>query len=119
MVPMYPAGTFITVPLSVLPRNETSGGTTEVADSNTPDAVVVVVVAALFATTAVVVVVVVSEVRETSPFAEISNSEAVVVVVAEVWTDVDGYAPSTRKKNPGMLALPSCWIPHGKRWRDV
>lgn len=115
---MYPEGTFITVPLSVLPLNETSGAMTDVADSNAPVAVVVAVAVPFVITAAVVVVV--SVVRETPSFAEISNSEVVVAgVVAEVWTGVDGYAPSTRKKNPGMLALPSCWIPHGKRWRDV
>lgn len=78
---MYPSGTFITVPLSVLPRNETSGETRDVVDSNVP----VVTAAVQFVITVaevVVVVVVVSEVRETSPLADISSSEAVVVVVA-------------------------------------
>lgn len=79
---MYPSGTFITVPLSVLPRNETSGETRDVVDSNVPVVTAAVQFVITVAEVVVVVVVVVSEVRETSPLADISSSEAVVVVVA-------------------------------------
>lgn len=44
---------------------------------------------------------------------------AVVVVDVQGEEEEDGYWPSTRKKKPGMLAGPSCWIPHGKRCNEV